>query len=230
MATPEPLVPSRRLRSAAAAERDRLGRDLARLDERAGTLQRELNQVDARRDELRDQLALLARLADSEDSPFPTARNPGKAGHLQAVTSAEPAPKGQLRGARIREVAVLLLASSPNPRRPIHYQQWYELLRAAGYGIDAREPAAAFLTQINRSPVVRRAGAPGVYALDFDAPAALRERLHRLEAQLATETAADGSADDLAASSDRRAALMSSVRTAERELEESLRAFAAPSS
>lgn len=182
-----------------------------------------------RRDELRDQLALLARLADAEDSPFATARSAGKVAHLQAVTSAEPAPKGRLRGARIREVAVLLLASSPNPRRPIHYLQWYELLRSAGYGVDARDPAAAFLTQINRSPVVRRAGAPGVYALDFEAPAGLRERLQRLEAQLAAETAGEGSADDLAASRNRRAALMSSVRAAERELEESLRAFAATS-
>jgi hypothetical protein len=226
MAAAEPLVPSRRLRSAATAERERLGRELDRLDERAGGLQRELEIIEARRDELREQLSLLARIsADPDDSPFASSRRTDTAGHLQPVPPEESPAKATVRGARIRELAVLLLASSPNPRRPIHYQQWYELLRGAGYAIAARDPLAAFLTQITRSPVVRRAGAPGVYALDFEAPALLRQRLRKLEAALAQAPVGVGSAEELASGRERRAEQMRAIRAAERDLEEALRSL-----
>lgn len=225
MATPEPLVPSRRLQTAATAERERLSRELARVDSRAAELQRELDQLDVKRTALRDQLSVLARFAGAEDSAFPVARTSGRANHLQPVREGQPAPKAVLRGGRIREVAVLLLASSPNPRRPIHYQQWYELLQHAGYGIEAQDPAATFLTQVNRSPVVRRAGAPGVYALDFDAPSALRERLRKLEDELARTSVSGGSADELAAARERRTKLLTDARATERQLEEALRSL-----
>ncbi len=225
MATPEPHRTSRRLRTAAAAERERLGRDLERLDLRAADLQHQLDEIERKRLELRDQLSLLARFADPEDSAFPTSRTPGRANHLRPVQPHEEVPKAVLQGGRIRELAVILLASSPNPRRPIHYQQWYELMRAAGYTIEAQDPLATFLTQIGRSPVVRRAGAPGVYALDFDAPVALREQLHKLENELARTTVAGESADELTAARERRAKLMTTARATERRLEESLRAL-----
>lgn len=120
---------------------------------------------------------------------------------------------------------MLLLASSPNPRRPIHYQQWYELFKQAGYGIDAQDPLATFLTQVSRSPVVRRAGAPGLYAIDFDAPTALRERLRRLEDELARGSVAGESADALVDARRRRAKLLTDARAVERQLEEALRAL-----
>lgn len=224
MATPEHLIPSRRLQSAAAAERERLSRDLARLDTRAAQLHRELDQVEEKRAALRDQLSLLARFSGTEDSPFPAARTPGRAGHLRPVRG-EGATKAVLSGARIREVAVLLLASSPNPRRPIHYQQWYELLRNAGYTLDAQDPPAAFLTQLSRSPVVRRAGAPGVYAIDFDAPRALREQLRRLETELAHTTRTNESPEELTAARERRAKLVTEIRATERRLEEATRSL-----
>ena len=81
MATPERLAPSRRLQGAGTAERDRLGRELGRLDAKAQELRAGLDQIEATRAELRDQLSLLARLAHStEDSPFPL-----RARHLRAV-------------------------------------------------------------------------------------------------------------------------------------------------
>jgi hypothetical protein len=97
-------------------------------------------------------------LAIAYESPFLASRAPGRVGHLREVEESS-ATNAVLAGARIREVAVLLLASSANPTRPIHYQQWYRLFRDAGYGIDARDPVATFLTQISRSPAVRRADA-----------------------------------------------------------------------
>ena len=224
MATPEHLVPSRRLQTAAAAERERLSRELARLDTRAAELQHELDQLDAKRSALRDQLSLLARFANTEDSAFPTATSAGRATHLQAVREGEPAPKAVLRGSRIREVAVLLLASSPNPRRPIHYQQWYELLRQAGYGIEAQNPLRDLSYQVARSPVVRRAGT-GIYALDFGAPGVLRERLRRLEDELARSSVAGGSAEQLAEAREQRTKLLTDARATDRQLEEALRSL-----
>jgi hypothetical protein len=225
VATPEPHRTSRRLRTAAAAERERLSRDLERLDNHSADLQRQLDELETKRVELRDQLSLLARFADPEDSPFPTSRTPGTGSHLRAVRHDEPTAKATLRGSRIREVAVLLLASSPNPRRPIHYQQWYELFRGAGYAIDAQDPAAAFLTQIGRSPVVRRADAPGVYALDLEAPATLREQLRRLEETLGRTSVSGTTAEELGAARERRTKLLTETRTTARQLEEALRSL-----
>jgi hypothetical protein len=81
------------------------------------------------------------------------------------------------------------------------------------------------LTQITRSPVVRRAGAPGVYALDFEAPALLRQRLRKLEAALAQAPVGVGSAEELASGRERRAEQMRAIRAAERDLEEALRSL-----
>ena len=112
MATPERLAPSRRLQSAATAERDRLGRELGRLDAKAQELRAGLDQIEATRAELRDQLSLLARLAHStEDSPFPL-----RARHFARSGEEEPPPtKATLRGARIREKAVCCGRSEPAP-------------------------------------------------------------------------------------------------------------------
>jgi len=224
VSSPEPIAPSRRLRSAAEAERERLGRELERLDERAERLQSELQRVDATRAEMRDQLALLARLSWHPDtSAFPTARTADRAAHLQAVPADGPPAKTLLRGARIRETAVLLLASSANPTRPIHYQQWYKLLRAAGFGIDAQDPQATFLTQISRSPVVRRVDAPGIYALDFDAASKLRQRLRRLETQLAQLPTTGETAEEIGEARTIRNKLTNELRGVERQLEEALK-------
>jgi hypothetical protein len=130
-----------------------------------------------------------------------------------------------LAGARIREAAVLLLASSPNPRRPIHYQQWFELLRSAGYAVDAQDPLAAFLTQINRSPVVRRAGAPGVYALDFEATTKLRRQLRQLEHELAHKISVPDSAASTRQTGPTRKELIRAMQKTERLLEEALRSL-----
>src|SRR2546429_1003 len=47
-----------------------------------------------------------------------------------------------MRGTRSREVAVLLLSSSPNPCLPIHYPQWHEPLRPARYAVKTQDHRA----------------------------------------------------------------------------------------
>jgi hypothetical protein len=202
-----------------------LSKELGKLDARVAELHRQLEELEATRTAVRDQLALLVRFTPDDDSPFPERSGPGKGSHLQPVQDANRQTRSVLHGSRIREVAVLLLASSPNPKRPIHYQQWYEMLRQAGYGIDAQDPLATFLTQISRSPVVRRAGAAGVYAIDFEAPLRLREQLFKLTHELAHTTIAGETAEDVAAARERRTKLTTETRRVERMLEEALRSL-----
>lgn len=228
VSSPEPLAPSRRLRSAAEAERERLSRDLERLDARAHVLTAEIADVDRQREELREHLALLARISWEPGASAFRSQTSERQGHLRAVEPEGPPPKVVLRGARIRETAVLMLASSAKPLRPIHYMDWFKLLRDAGYGVDAQDPQAAFLTQITRSPVVRRADAPGTYALDPDAPRLLRDRLRALESKLAERAVQASEPDSVAQVREERQALVRELHATERRLEEALRVLGSP--
>ena len=58
----------------------------------------------------------------------------------------------------------------------MHYREWYELLERAGHEIAGKDPLAVFLTQISRSPAVRRGARAGIYELD-------RGAFHRLRLQ-----------------------------------------------
>jgi len=69
---------------------------------------------------------------------------------------------GGMRGARLREVAVEILAKNVNPGEIVHYRDWYEMLVAEHLTVAGRNPLATFLAQISRSesvePVGRRTG------------------------------------------------------------------------
>lgn len=224
MATPEPLAPSKRLRSAALAERERLRRDLERTERRTSALRAELADAEHTASDIRRQLALLAQLAhDGErDSAFPVQRG------LRAVEPAHEAPtpdyqtppQGYLRGGDIRVAAVRILASTEKPTKPVHYAEWYDLLTQAGYGVAGRDPQATFLTQIGRSPVVNHTGERGFYALDLDAPRRLSEQLHALHAELIGLHQGQQTIEEIATVRDRRAELTSEYAKIERELEE----------
>ncbi len=72
----------------------------------------------------------------------------------------------RLRGARLQEIAVRVLAEQRQPGEAIHYKQWYGLLRAAGYAVGGKDPLASFLAAVNRSPHVRAIGQrSGLYVL-----------------------------------------------------------------
>lgn len=63
--------------------------------------------------------------------------------------------------------------------------EWLDQLVAEGYAVAGRDAPAAFLTQLGRSPVVRREPHPGVYRLHFEAVAELEATLVDLNNQLA---------------------------------------------
>lgn len=63
-----------------------------------------------------------------------------------------------LRGRRLEEVALRVLAEERGSEAEVHYQEWFELLREHGHLIAGKEPLNTFLTQINRSESVERIG------------------------------------------------------------------------
>lgn len=72
----------------------------------------------------------------------------------------------RLRGQRLEEIAIELLRARPDFGQPIHYREWFALLRRAGHRVAGRDPLATFLAQLNRSPAVEAVGQrSGLYRL-----------------------------------------------------------------
>jgi chaperonin cofactor prefoldin len=216
MVPPTP-TPSARLLRAAEAERADLGRHRERLLAARDRLRAELEDVEASLRELDERDALLDRLAGS--APVPA-----------AAVAAPPNETGAapLRGPAIRRVAVEVLRARPDRPQAMHYRDWFEALRAAGYAVAGKDPLAVFLTQLSRSPAVRRGTQSGVYELDPGAPRRLRERLDALHAELRGLTAAPSTTADLTAIRARRAAITTEITRVEKALEEAEAVLGAP--
>ena len=110
-----------------------------------------------------------------------------------------------------------------HPRRPqaLHYRDWFALLEQAGYAVAGKDPLAVFLTQLSRSPLVRRGTQAGVYELDLQTRARLRHQLDTLQAQLRDLAApASSSTTHLSALRSRRTALNLEISKVEKALEE----------
>jgi hypothetical protein len=72
----------------------------------------------------------------------------------------------ELRGQRLREVAVEILEADVGRGEPIHYRDWFERLRGRGHRVSGRDPLANFLAQVSRAPDVERVGSrTGMYRL-----------------------------------------------------------------
>lgn len=190
---------SSRLARAAGAERMALLRERDKLTRRRDAAARQLAGIERQLDDVRERLELIDRLVPEAANVHPLpARGSGDG----------------LRGAAIRAAAVAVLLDRPEgAAAPIHYRAWFVALEAAGHQVAGKDPLAVFLTQISRSPVVRRGAEAGHYELDLQAPVNLRARLERLHARLAEQ------------SSDRaeRERVVAEIAIAERALEEAER-------
>jgi hypothetical protein len=72
----------------------------------------------------------------------------------------------RLRGRRLQEIAVQVLAESVGPGEPVHYRQWYGLLRDSGYAVGGQDPLRTFLAAISRASDVEAVGSrSGLYVL-----------------------------------------------------------------
>ncbi len=231
--------PSSRLLRAAAADQADLARQRERITRRRDALLAELGEIDQALAGVDERLAVLARLTDAPrpdggaiaTDPAPEgpghARNPAAPALATAEALGGPrrnAKLGILRGPAIREAAVKMVVAQPQRIEALHYRRWYELLQEAGYAVAGKDPVAVFLTQVSRSPVVRKATEPGVYELDRQAPLRIRQRLERLQSELRELAATTPSAaSDLAAVRGHRHELDLAISQHERALEEALR-------
>jgi hypothetical protein len=203
-------------------------RELERLERRRAQLTDELTKVTEREGALRQELSVLTRLVDGCESEEPSSHEP-RTPELHVVPGSGAASDDSvvLRGASIREAAVRLLATSPKGGDAVHYRTWYELLARSGIRPAGRDPLATFLTQLGRSPVVRRTTKAGVYELDLDFPVRARARLSELRAALAktNELPPDAGVAQIANARERRAQLQKEAENVERALEEALRSL-----
>jgi hypothetical protein len=224
--------PSSRLLRAAVAERADLIRHRERLTGERRRLLGGLRELEEALAAVDRRLEVLAELAGPPKLP-----GPPEEGSVEAEAQAEAAPvvaasgleenRTALRGPAIREAAVRVLLAQPRPIEALHYRQWYELLLDAGFRVAGKDPLAVFLTQLSRSPLVRKASAPGVYEVDRQAPLRIRQRLDRLQAELREVTIGPpettASPIELGAVRARRHELDLAISQQERALEEALR-------
>ena len=215
--TPRSSAPSARLLRAVAAERGDLERLRDGLLERRRRVRAELDEIDASVAELDERLMLIGRLA-GEDLP----REEPRDGAAPAEREPDSTEVGSiLQGPAIRAAAVRVLLAHPRRPEALHYREWFGLLADAGYSVAGKDPLAVFLTQLSRSPLVRRGTQSGVYELELQAPARLRHRLHDLQAQLRELTATLSSeTTDLSSVRSRRMALNLEITKVEKALEE----------
>ena len=220
MDRPSPATPSTRLLAAAEADRDRIERELSRVARRAEELARELQQTVELRSELKQQAALLEQLS----GPRQLGLHDSSAEAREDGQTDEPA-NGYLKGARIRAVAVRLLAASDQASQPIHYSEWFASLERAGFGVAGRDPLATFLTQISRSPVVEKTDGPGLYRLNLETPHRLHTRLRELQQELSRLHDGQQTLEAVISIRERRAQIASEIARVERELEEAIAAL-----
>jgi hypothetical protein len=210
---PSTPSPSARLLRAAAAEREDLMRHRDQLVTAREQLRDELARIDASLHELDERARLLDLLAGPQSTagdaepPTPVDRAPGRA-----------APK--LRGPAIRRAAVEALLALPDRPEALHYRDWYAALTDAGFEVAGKDPLAVFLTQVSRSPVIRKSTQPGVYELDTGAARRLRDKLDRLHEDLRALSATPSAATDLAAVRSRRAQIHAEIGHVEKALVE----------
>jgi hypothetical protein len=111
--------------------------------ERLATLRMQAERLHAVVDELDRNVEETARLLRQIDEML------GLAPQLSLEAS-----HGELRGQRLREIAVDLLRQKKDVGEIVHYKDWYQFLLEAGVRAAGKDPLATFLTQIARAPAV----------------------------------------------------------------------------
>jgi hypothetical protein len=72
----------------------------------------------------------------------------------------------EIRGERLREVALDVLRQLSASGDPVHYRAWFDALVESGFRVSGRDPLATFLTQITRIDKVESVGRrSGLYRL-----------------------------------------------------------------
>jgi hypothetical protein len=229
MVPPTP-TPSPRLLRAAHAEREQLERHRRELLTARETLRAEMERIEGSLQAVAERQTLLDRLvgpSDGEALNGPGERRARRAAD-HVVDDGLPAQGVVLRGPAIRREAVRVLLAHPDQPEAIHYRSWFSLLGDAGFGVAGKDPLATFLTQLSRSPAVRKTTQAGVYALDRGAAPRLRRRVDELHEDLRALPTGVTAPAEAAAIRTRRSELTAELSRVEKALEEVEVLFAAP--
>lgn len=210
---PTTPTPSSRLLRAADAERADLRRHRDKLLQTRESLRSELERIEASLEAVRERESLLDRLTGPEAPSAP----PVVASRASAASNE---PRELLRGPSIRRKAVEVLLRQPERPEALHYREWFELVGQAGFEVAGKDPLAVFLTQLSRSPVVRRSTQSGVYELDRTAAVRLRQQLARLHDDLRGLASKPTEATDLSAMRSRRQELTGEIGRVEKAIQE----------
>jgi hypothetical protein len=231
--SPTDTQPSVRLVRAARAEREGLERQRVRLEAARSKVLAELRRIDDAMSTLAEREMLLERLASPAAASSPPAKPSPSVGSVAGALSSVSVDErqstpaaghrelpviGVLRGPSIRRAAVAILLE--RRLNALHYREWFRLLGDEGYAVEGKDPLAVFLTQISRSPVVRKSTQSGVYELDIEAPDRLRRRIAQLHGELRELTTPSANGVDLGQMRARRREITAAIGHAERALEE----------
>jgi hypothetical protein len=202
------ITVSRSLARAATSDRKRIAAAMADLEDRRARTLAELRDLDAQILALAERAELLDRLIGPDIEPVgPAAETLGEV----------------LRGAAIRRVAVAHLYAEHGAGHPVHYRAWLASLQQRGYVVLGKVPAATFLTNIQRSPLLIRGPEPGTYLIDERMATRLRGQLAEQQAELHDFTGVIAAHDGVAPGElrEHRTRLRSAVRRLERQVAES---------
>lgn len=214
-------IPSKRMQAAANSERRRIEREIEKVEKQEARFRREAERAHQKRAQLLEELTAISRFADegcsADDGP-----------QLRVVSSHERDSNGLvLKGAQIREFAVSLVVGSRHAEEGIHYKTWFDLVSAQGIHLSGKDPVATFLTQISRSPVVKKSERPGVYLIDFAFPDAALARILELE-QIANSSVggdSESSIDEIETQRVAHRTAKTEVRALQRALDEASRSL-----
>jgi chaperonin cofactor prefoldin len=216
MVPPTP-TPSPRLVKAAEAEREQLARHRRELMATRESLRAELERVEGSLEELAERETLLDRLTG------PTTARSGPAHeleHLARRTADDDESVTVLRGPAIRREALRVLLAHPDHPEALHYREWFSLMHDDGFRVAGKDPLATFLTQLSRSPAVRKSTRAGVYELDRGALRRLRRRRDELHEELRALTTTPAHGTEVSAVRTRRTELNAELSRVEKALEE----------
>jgi len=215
---PSTPAPTPRLLKAAEVEREQLARHRRELLAARESLRVELQRIEGSLDEVVERETLLDRLVGVLPATPPEAGGP--APRAAAADDDDQRAPRVLRGPEIRRAAVRLLLAQPERPEALHYRDWFALLRPAGLAVAGKDPLATFLTQLSRSPAVRKSTQPGVYELDRTAAARLRRRRDELQDELRASAATPAAGGEASALRARRTELNAELGRVEKALEE----------
>lgn len=134
--------------AAAAAERDKLAERLVDISER-------VDRFEALASEAREEAASLASSIREIEEMV------GLSPQIAMCEISE-----ELRGQRLREVALEVLKRRVADGDSIHYRAWFDALVESGYRVSGKDPLATFLTQVSRIDRVEKLGRrSGLYRL-----------------------------------------------------------------